>query len=83
MSVAVEIKKAFPADVVAVKVEDSTYHGEKAVQVRAELTNRKIVEGIFTTDDKDSFGGVEFNSRKDVVALMVHKIRSVLNGTAE
>jgi hypothetical protein len=83
MSISREIMKAFPADVTVCKAVDVTLNGQKAVQVKAVLTNNKIVEGIFAQEERPSFGGVDFSTRYDVVALMVHKIRSVLDGTAE
>lgn len=83
MSIATEIKKAFPADVVTVKVDDTYHYGQKAVRVSATLTTRQIVEGTFNQEEKAGFGGIEFNNRYDVVALMSHKIKSVLDGTAE
>lgn len=82
--ISADIIKAFPEkEVVLVRVDKTRVHGERAVEVEAILSNGKTVTGSFTTDDKAAFGGVEFAGRKDVVGLMISKIKSVLGGTAE
>jgi hypothetical protein len=70
-------------EVLAVATEPVDYHGERAIRVKALLEDGRAVEGTFTTQDKDSFGGVEFSSRKDIDALMVSKVRAVLEGKAD
>lgn len=70
-------------EVVGWDIDDVDYHGEKAKQVTVVLKGGTKVGGIFTVEDKDGFGGVEFTSRKDVAGLMASKVRSVLAGTAE
>lgn len=79
-------------DIPGVKVSsirrDVELHGEKAVQARVVIEQpddsaQWAVVGTFTTEDKDGFGGVDFDLRKDVPGLMASKVRSVLNGTAE
>jgi len=72
--------------VVGIDTKPTLYHGEKAIHIMVLLedeTGRRSVEGTFTTQDKDGFGGVDFDQRKDPVALMVSKVKSVLAGTAE
>lgn len=72
-------------------VGDSVYHGQKAKHVIVVLLKEatettkyvQTVEGIFTVEDKQGFGGVEFSQRKPIPELMASKVRSVLAGTAE
>jgi hypothetical protein len=59
------------------------HHGECATKVVVDLMSGQRVEGKFTTHPKSGFGGVTFGGPKDIAGLMVSKIRSVMEGTAE
>jgi hypothetical protein len=59
------------------------FHGEKATEVTVTLTDGRTVTCTYTTEDKSAFGGVQFSSRKDIGALTIAKVRSVLAGTAD
>jgi len=84
MSIANEIRAAFPDDVSVVTVDkDAVVHGENATRVSAVLSNGQTVEGTFTTTTKSAFGGVQFSAAKDIPALMIAKITSVLAGTSD
>ena len=63
--------------------KDHEVHGEPAIFVEASLWNGQRVMGTFTKDQKASFGGVAFETKKDVVGLMSAKIKAVINGEAE
>ena len=83
MGIKTDIASAIP-EVVAVKVEkDIDFHGQSATRVTAELENGKTVEGTFTDEPRGSFGGVQFSGPKDITALMIAKIISVLHGVTE
>lgn len=58
-------------------------NGEPTTRVFAVLANGQTVQGDFATESKSGFGGVEFNTKKDIGGLMIAKIKSVLRGTAE
>lgn len=67
---------------------DVELNGEKAIQARVVIEQEHdsaqwAVVGTFSTQDKDSFGGVDFSLRKDIPGLMASKVRSVLAGTAD
>ena len=84
MSIHADILEAFPQVVQAVTVDKGEeIHGEPATRVVAYLANGRYVEGTFTTESKPGFGGVDFQSKKDIAGLMGAKIRSVLEGTHE
>lgn len=61
----------------------SDYHGESAIKVVVDLVDGRRVEGLFTTESRSGFGGVQGSKPKDIVGLMSAKVRSVLEGTAE
>ena len=63
--------------------KDTNLHGEKATKVVATLSDGRTVEGLFTSHPRAGFGGVDFAGPKDIVGLMISKIKSVLGGTAE
>jgi hypothetical protein len=84
MSIGSEIMERVGDKVSTIRVDKAnTLHGEDAISVHVGLINGKTVDGIFTTQPRANFGGVEFSGPKDVVGLMVAKIESVLRGTAE
>lgn len=85
MSIAQQLRENFDDNTIAaIGVDKSAIlNGESAVRVSVSLTNGKFVEGTFATESKPGFGGVEFESKKDVVGLMTAKVDSVLRGTAE
>jgi hypothetical protein len=63
--------------------KDAEVHGEPATVVRVRLADGREIIGTFTTESKAGFGGVEFDSRKNIPQLMRAKVESVLAGTAE
>lgn len=83
MSIASDIAIKFPQGTFQdISVDkDTRKNGQKAVEVTATLTDGRTVTGTFLTEQKASFGGVEFNSIYNVANLMTAKINSVLNGT--
>jgi hypothetical protein len=64
-------------------IKDCELHGEPALEVIVEIREGPIVTGVFTTEQKESFGGVQFGHHKDIPTLMYKKVQSVLKGTAE
>lgn len=83
MSIASEIKDRFNGEVASIKVDKNAVHyGESATEVLAVLENGKTVTGTFTDHPRDGFGGIEFAGPKDIVGLMVSKIRQVLENRA-
>lgn len=83
MSVIQEIREAFGDQIKGSAVTVVNEHGIPAQAVVTTLSDGRTVTGIFTVEDKAGFGGVEFTQRKDVAALMISKISSVLRGTAD
>lgn len=83
MGIRSDIYDAFPREVLDVRVWNDAVHGEDAVLVHVVLTDRREVQGSFTKENKSGFGGVVFNTQKDITGLMKAKINSVLNGTSE
>jgi hypothetical protein len=83
MTVQATVREAFADDdrVVHVLAVRTTMHGEKAVSVVVTLNDYRRVTGTFTTESKPGFGGVDFSEKKDPAALMIHKVKSVLEGT--
>lgn len=63
--------------------KDAFLHGQEATEVEALLEDGRSVIGTFTDGDNTEFGGIDFEQRKNIGALMVSKIKSVLEGTAE
>lgn len=85
MSLAMEIAAAMgvlPVGAITVNRE-SVHHGEKATEVTVRLKDGRTVTGTFTKEDREGFGGVDFQHRKDIPGLMRAKVESVLAGTAE
>lgn len=62
---------------------DSSLHGDSAIEVTVVLVDGRTVVGTFTTEAKPGFGGVEFDTRKNIPQLMRSKVEAVLAGTAE
>lgn len=84
MSISSQIIESLPDVISTIQIDkDAEVHGEPATIVKVALLNGKVVEGSFTKESRSGFGGVEFHQTKDIAALMIHKIRSVMNGTAE
>ncbi len=85
MSIATDIRDHLPHGV----IEDIGFdkqadlHGQDAVMVKVILVTGDYIVGTFTTENKSGFGGVEFSQKKDVVKLMVSKIKAVLEGKAD
>lgn len=83
MSISSEIAAQFQEGVDTVKVDKYAVHyGEKATEVTVYLSNGKTVTGTFTDHPRSGFGGVDFAGPKDIVGLMVSKVRQVLEGKA-
>lgn len=83
MSLSSEIAKHFPEEVDSIKVDKyDVLYGEKATTVTVFLDNGKTVTGTFTDHPRTGFGGVDFAGPKDIVGLMVTKVRQVLEGKA-
>lgn len=59
------------------------YHGAPATEVTVVLADGRTVTGVFTTEDREAFGGVEFSSRKDIPRLMRSKVLAVIEDRAE
>lgn len=84
MSIATEISLRFGHDVAAVAVnKDANLHGEAAVAVEVTLADGRTVEGTFTKEARAGFGGLAGAGPKPVTELMIAKVQSVLDGTAE
>lgn len=80
MSISSDIMTRFPETVMSVKVnKDAVHYGESAVEVTALLKDGRTVTGTFTDQPRAGFGGVEFSGPKNIPALMIAKIRSVIN----
>jgi len=83
MGIRTDIAEAVP-EVTAVYVDKGAdIHGEPATKVTVYLEGGMAVEGIFTNEPRKGFGGVEFSGPRDIAGLMIVKIKSVLDGTAE
>lgn len=86
MSISTEIVAHFQkqgvVDTVIVN-KKSELHGEEAIDVLVNLYDGRWVAGSFTSHPRQGFGGVEFAGPKDIPALMIAKVESVLKGTAE
>lgn len=76
----IEIYEAFPGQVSTIKSTKTEMYGERATSIVVGLEDGRTVTGTFTTEAKDGFGGVDFSQKKDPVALMIAKVKSVLEG---
>lgn len=83
MSISTEILSHVGDGIDSIRVDkNATLYGESAVEVVVHLDDGRTVTGTFTTEPREGFGGVVFSQKKDIVGLMVSKIRAVLDGTA-
>jgi hypothetical protein len=79
VSIATEILEVFTDQIDNIKVDRNAVHyGETATEVVVYLQDGRTVTGTFTTEQRESFGGVQFQTKKDIARLMIAKVRSVL-----